>query len=99
LVVSRGKHVRSPRIKCSTLLSCPIVTLIHAGDAATTAADVIQNRFGDLESDAKPLQTGCDGAAQVVHAPESERRWRCTRRCSGFGARIHDRCVERTFRF
>jgi len=72
--------VSSPRLKRGTFLVRPIVALVDARDAATTAADVIEYRFRHFESHAKALQAGGDRAAQVVYAPRDKRRgvwWAC----------------------
>jgi hypothetical protein len=44
----------------------PVVPLVHAGDAAAAAADVVQHRFGYFEPNAYVLQAGGDGSAQIV---------------------------------
>ena len=71
-VVRRGpslcycEHVSRPCVERSALLGCPIVALVHAGDAAAAAADVVQHRFGYFEPNAYVLQAGGDGSAQIV---------------------------------
>ena len=74
-------------------LGCPVVALIHSGNAAAAAADMVQNRFGNFKSDTKPLQPSGDGSAQIVHVPSDKRRGIF----AGFGACIHNRLIECAF--
>jgi hypothetical protein len=54
---ARLEHVRGPCVDRGTLLVCPVVTLVNAGDPTTASADMIQDCFGNFEPHAKALQT------------------------------------------
>ena len=47
-----------PGVKRLTFLRCPIMPLINSGYTATAAADMVQDGFGDFESNAKTLKAG-----------------------------------------
>jgi hypothetical protein len=49
------KDMSRPCVERSPLLIRPVVALIHTGDAAAAAADVVQHRFGHSKAHAKAL--------------------------------------------
>jgi hypothetical protein len=88
-----------PGVERGALLGCPIVPLVRAGDAAAAAADVVRHRFGHFEPDAKTLQSGCDGPAQIVQAqivqcPRDKKRSSSAGRSGSLGTPIHYCGVE-----
>jgi hypothetical protein len=57
------QHMSRPTIERGAFLGRPIVALIHSGNAAAAAANVVQDGFCNLEPDAKPLQARGDCSA------------------------------------
>jgi hypothetical protein len=57
--------VCSPGIQCGSLLVCPVVPLIDAGNSATAAAEMIQRSARHLKSHTA-LQSPCAGQAQAA---------------------------------
>ena len=58
-----------PEIKRRSFFVSPIVSLINTRNADAGSADVIENRFGDLEADTEPLKPCCKRSAKVVQPP------------------------------
>ena len=87
--------MRRPAIERSALLGCPIVALIHPSNAAPAATDMVQNGFGHFEANTKALQTGGDGATQIVHIPWNGAAPGLSGGCDGLGTGLYDRAVER----
>jgi hypothetical protein len=65
--------VSSPCIEGRTLLDRPVMTLIDARNASAAAADMVQNRLGDFETDSQALQAGGKRSPQIVNAPRYNR--------------------------
>src|SRR3546814_17984589 len=62
-----------PVAKGLDLLVFPVVALIDASHPGARAADVVEHRFGHLESYAQPLEIRRQGSSQIVQAPQRQR--------------------------
>jgi hypothetical protein len=80
-----------------TFLCRPVMTLVDSHDAGPAAADVVQHRLGDLETDAQALQSGRNRPAQVVNAPRHDRYGACGG-CRSLDTGVHNGLVERGLR-
>ena len=52
-----------PSIERLALFVLPVVALVDAGDSGARSAHMVENGFGDLEPNAKPLEVRGEGSS------------------------------------
>src|ERR1700722_9918148 len=65
--------MRAPGVQRRTLFVGPAVALVDAGDASAASRDMVENRFGHFQPNAKLLEARSERAAKVVQGPTLRR--------------------------